>query len=61
MTIHGLRHSMTTLALQNGVPVKTVSSRLGHATTRMTLDRYGHVLDGADSLAADAIEGLLAS
>lgn len=58
LTIHGLRHSMTSLALSEGVPTKTVSSRLGHMTTRMTLDRYGHVIDGADEAAAEAIDGL---
>jgi integrase len=59
LRIGGLRHSMTSLALRHGVPIKTVSSRLGHSTTRMTLDRYGHILPGADRGAAGAIDALL--
>ena len=42
---HDLRHTYATLALQNGVDVKTVSATLGHATVAFTLDKYGHVSD----------------
>ncbi|MGA8532686.1 MAG: site-specific integrase [Candidatus Tumulicola sp.] len=59
VTIHGLRHSMTTLALAEGVPVKSVAARLGHTTTRLTLDRYGHLVAGADREAADVLDSLL--
>jgi len=40
---HDLRHAHASQALQNGVPVKTVQSRLGHSTAAFTLDRYGHL------------------
>ncbi|MDO5325208.1 MAG: site-specific integrase [Clostridia bacterium] len=40
---HDLRHTYATLALQNGIDPKTVSSTLGHATVAFTLDKYGHV------------------
>lgn len=40
---HDLRHTYATIALQNGVDVKTVSSTLGHATVAFTLDKYAHV------------------
>jgi integrase len=59
VTIHGLRHSMTTLALAEGVPVKSVAARLGHTTTRLTLDRYGHLVAGGDREAADVLDSLL--
>ena len=36
-------HSYASLALQNGVDPKTVSTNLGHATVAFTLDKYGHV------------------
>ena len=58
-TINALRHSMTSLALAEGVPVKTVAARLGHATTRLTLDRYGHLMSGADREAANALDAVL--
>lgn len=59
VTIHGLRHSMTSLMLAQGEPIKTVAARLGHSTTRLTLDRYAHLLAGADRQAADALDSLL--
>ncbi|MBR3015690.1 MAG: site-specific integrase [Clostridia bacterium] len=40
---HDLRHTYATLALQNGVDVKTVSNNLGHATVAFTMDKYVHV------------------
>ena len=35
---HDLRHTFATLALQNGVDVKTVSGMLGHFSAGFTLD-----------------------
>jgi len=43
LRFHDLRHSYATLALENGVDPKTVSTNLGHATVAFTLDKYGHV------------------
>ena len=37
---HDLRHTFATLALQNGVDVKTVSSMLGHYDAGFTLRTY---------------------
>jgi integrase len=53
---HDLRHGHASQALQNGVPVKTVQARLGHATAAFTLDVYGHLLPGDDQRAADTIQ-----
>lgn len=39
---HDLRHTFATLALQNGVDVKTVSSMLGHYNAGFTLTTYVH-------------------
>ena len=39
---HDLRHTAATLWLTAGVDVKTVSAWLGHASTKLTLDTYGH-------------------
>lgn len=39
---HDLRHTFATLALQNGVDVKTVSSMLGHYDADFTLRTYTH-------------------
>jgi integrase len=50
--IHDLRHTHATLLLANGVPVKVVSERLGHATVMITMEIYQHVLPGMQAEAA---------
>lgn len=42
--LYDLRHTYATLLLQAGENLKIVSSRLGHATIRLTADTYCHVL-----------------
>ena len=39
---HDLRHTFATLALQNGMDVKTLSAMLGHVSAATTLDIYTH-------------------
>jgi integrase len=43
-----------------GVNAKTLSTCMGHATVAITLDRYGHLLPGADEAAA-MLDALLAT
>jgi len=50
--VHGLRHSLATTALADGVPAKVVSERLGHSSVATTLDRYSHVSEEQDREAA---------
>lgn len=57
---HDLRHTFATLALQNGVDIKTVSGMLGHYSAGFTLDTYAHVTTDAQRKAANAISGVLA-
>ena len=57
---HDLRHTFATLALQNGVDVKTVSGMLGHYSAGFTLDTYAHVTTSAQRQAAEAMEHVLA-
>jgi len=59
ISFHALRHCHASLLLAAGVPVLTVSRRLGHAKASQTLDIYAHLLPGADADAARAIEGML--
>jgi integrase len=59
ITMHGLRHSMATLMLAAGVPLKTVQERLGHTKAQMTLDYYAHVLEGQQADAAQRLGNLL--
>jgi integrase len=57
--LHGLRHTHACLLLSQGVPIKVVSQRLGHATIAMTMDTYAHVLPAQDRDAATAIASAL--
>ena len=59
VTPHGLRHSAVTLLIANGVDVKTVSARAGHADIQTTLNIYSHYTKEADRQAAEAIDKLL--
>jgi integrase len=54
-----LRHLMATEMLANGIPVPTVSQRLGDARASTTLNVYAHRIPGADREAADLLARLL--
>ena len=43
ITLHGARHSFATVALEAGVDVLYVSSRLGHSSPAITQSVYQHV------------------
>lgn len=60
VTPKSLRHFHASMLLREGVPIKTVQARLGHATAKMTLDTYAHFLPGDDERAADVVGALLA-
>ena len=53
---HALRHTHATRLIETGVPVKAVSDRLGHSSSRITLDVYVKVTDKMKSDAVDAFE-----
>lgn len=56
---HDLRHTFATVALQNGVDIKTVSGMLGHFSAGFTLDTYAHVTTAAQKEAAQTIGNVL--
>ena len=51
---HDLRHTFATMALQNGVDVKTVSNMLGHYDAGFTLRTYTHATRQKQNEAAQA-------
>ena len=57
---HDLRHTFATLALQNGVDIKTVSGMLGHFSAGFILDTYAHVTTSAQKEAARTMGNVLA-
>ncbi|MCR4885727.1 MAG: site-specific integrase [Clostridiales bacterium] len=58
---HDLRHTYATLALQNGVDVKTVSHNLGHATVAFTMDKYTHMSMTMQKDSVSKMESFIAS
>ncbi len=59
MRFHDCRHTVSVLALSNGVDYKTLSAMLGHYSVAFTLDVYGHVTDDMKRDAADKVSGVL--
>jgi integrase len=57
--VYDLRHTHATLLLSAGVPVHVVSKRLGHASAKMTLEVYAHVLTGDQEQAVERMEEYL--
>ena len=53
---HDLRHTCAALAIAQGAHPKAVQERLGHASIRLTLDTYGHLLPGLDERLCDDLE-----
>jgi integrase len=58
--LHDLRHFSATRLLAAGVPIRTVSGRLGHANASTTLGVYAHFVQDSDRDAADALGAVLA-
>jgi integrase len=55
VTLHSLRHTNASMLIKGGVDIVTVSRRLGHASAKVTLEVYGHLITGADDQAAGVI------
>ena len=59
LRFHDLRHTFATMALQNGVDVKTVSSMLGHYDAGFTLRTYTHATRQKQDEAAQTMGSVL--
>ena len=57
--LHDLRHFVATELLTEGIDVRTVANRLGHARTSTTLDIYWAFVPARDRDAADHLEAIL--
>ena len=53
---HDLRHTFATNALKHGMDVKTLSTIIGHISSRTTLNVYAHVTDEMKQKAAVTID-----
>ncbi len=59
LRFHDLRHTQATALIALGEHMKVISSRLGHSSIQITMDRYGHLLPGMDEAAARRLDNLL--
>jgi integrase len=55
---HDLRHYFASLLIASGADVKTVQSRLRHASASTTLDVYGHMFPDRDESMRAAVEAV---
>ncbi|MBA3432158.1 MAG: site-specific integrase [Actinobacteria bacterium] len=56
LRFHDLRHSCAAILTAQGWNPKQIQTRLGHATIRTTLDRYGHLFEGHDDELLDKLD-----
>ena len=58
--LHECRHTFASLMIAAGVNAKAVSAYMGHSSVTITLDRYGHLMPGNESEAAQQLDAYLA-
>jgi|BioPla2DNA2_1021312.scaffolds.fasta_scaffold04383_2 integrase len=56
LPFHGLRHTAATMLINQNLPVKSISGRMGHSNIGTTMNIYGHYLKSADQEAANRLE-----
>jgi integrase len=57
--LHDCRHTFASLMIAAGVNAKALSVFMGHANISITLDRYGHLMPGAEDEAAGLMDAYL--
>lgn len=61
ITFHGLRHTNTTILINQGIDVVSISNNLGHSRTSTTTDFYAHHLESVKRTMANVFEDVLES
>lgn len=59
LRLHDLRHAHATFLIDAGIPIPTVSKRLGHSRKSTTEDIYAHAVRSSDRRAAEVAGELL--
>lgn len=57
---HDLRHTFATMALENGIDIKTLAEILGHTTVATTINTYTHSTAAMQAAAAKKIDRAIA-
>lgn len=58
--LHDLRHFVASVLIDGGIPISTVSTRIGHSQMSTTLNLYTHAIPATDQAAAAYLGTLLA-
>jgi hypothetical protein len=58
-TFHDLRHYNASYLIASGADIKTVQTRLRHASAKTTLDIYGHLMPDADDSSREAMPAII--
>jgi len=61
LRLHDLRHSAVALWIAAGASPKEVAVRAGHTSVSVVLDRYGHLLPGAEERVTDVLDAMAKS
>jgi integrase len=56
---HEARHTFASICIAAGLNAKTISVYMGHANISITLDLYGHLLPGSDTVALGLLDSYL--
>jgi integrase len=57
--LHECRHTFASLMIAAGVNAKALSSYMGHSLVTITYDRYGHLMPGNETEAAELLDAYL--
>ena len=57
--LHECRHTLASILIAAGVTAKALSTYLGHSSTQITLDRYGHLMPGNEDEAVALVDAYL--
>jgi integrase len=57
--LHGLRHTSASLLISKNLDIQTISGRLGHSSSNVTLGIYAHSFKKMDKVAADILGDML--
>ena len=56
---HDLRHTFSSILIQNGEPLTYVKEQLGHSSIKITVDVYGHLVPGSNRQAVNRLPCLV--
>jgi integrase len=60
LNLHEARHSYASWLIDAKLNLKQISTYMGHASIKITLDRYGHLLSDDAERVADKLDAYLA-